>query len=97
MRIRKSHFLALTFLLSTATSANGLRCGTKLVLEGESTYDVIQKCGQPDSQEDLGFIRKRDDYVKVTRYIYDMGNGKFLRLLDFHNGKLIKIADGPRQ
>ena len=39
--------LALVFILAPAAPASALYCGTELVQEGQSKYDVLQSCGQP--------------------------------------------------
>jgi hypothetical protein len=38
-------------LAFSASPAFALRCGSQLVLEGQSTYQVAQKCGQPQWQD----------------------------------------------
>ncbi|MBI2381726.1 MAG: DUF2845 domain-containing protein [Gammaproteobacteria bacterium] len=38
---------ALFLLLSTAAQAGDLRCGTHLITEGASQYELLQKCGEP--------------------------------------------------
>lgn len=35
------------FLVPSAAQADALRCGTDLVTVGASTYEVLQKCGEP--------------------------------------------------
>ena len=97
--VRFSKFIFTLLLVTTpiVANANGMRCGTHLISEGESTYEVIKKCGTPDYEEDLGYVKMKDSLVKSTRLIYEMGSGRFIRILDFEGGKLIKITDGPRQ
>jgi hypothetical protein len=76
--------------------ANSFRCNTHLVLPGDTTYQVKKKCGNPDDEEKIGYVKFDDEYINVTMYTYDLGHGKFLRTLEFHNGILFSITDGPR-
>ena len=38
---------ALFLLLTSAAQAGDLRCGTHLITEGASQYELLQKCGEP--------------------------------------------------
>jgi hypothetical protein len=40
-------FLCLLIVAASASPALALRCGTSLVTEGQSKFDVLQRCGQP--------------------------------------------------
>ena len=92
--------MLLTILLygvSFTALADSFRCGSRVVLTGESTGEVIAKCGQPMLREELGYKKTADDYVKVERVYFDLGKGKFLKILEFHNGRLVAIKNGARQ
>lgn len=41
------YFLAALLFLSCPEAAFAMRCGTSLVVEGQSKFDVLQRCGQP--------------------------------------------------
>lgn len=100
MKYTKSNLIAgvtLLCLLPFTSHAEGFRCGNKLVMEGDTTTEIQLKCGKPLSEEDLGYQKDGDDYVKVTRLVYDLGSGKFLRILEMRNGKLYQVIDGPRR
>ena len=85
------------FLLSsTSATADSFRCKQKLVMEGDTTLEVKQKCGQPDAEESAGYVKVDDAYINVVRYMYDPGEGRFIKILEFHNGVLRKIISGPR-
>jgi hypothetical protein len=81
---------------STPVLADSFRCHNKVVLVGYSTFEVKNKCGIPSDEEDIGYVKVDNEYVNVKRYIYDLGRGKLLKILVFHNGKLAEIIDGPR-
>lgn len=101
IKLNTKAFLTLgaTWLCVTSftSHAEGFRCGNKLVMEGDTTAEIRLKCGSPLSEEDLGYQKDGDDYVKVTRLVYDLGSGKFLRILEMRNGRLYDVIDGPRR
>jgi hypothetical protein len=39
--------VAVAFWEPSPAAADGMRCGTKLVSDGDSTYDVHTRCGEP--------------------------------------------------
>ena len=89
--------IMLSFLLFSHTAmADGFRCKNKLVMPGDTTGEVRRKCGAPLDELSLGQVEVNGKRVHMMRWTYDLGNGRFLRLLEFHNGKLISIEDGPR-
>jgi hypothetical protein len=49
--------LATVFFLAYATAqADGMRCGNKLVLPGDSKLEVLSKCGEPDFKETVAIV-----------------------------------------
>jgi hypothetical protein len=51
-------------LLSFSTAyADGMRCGTKLVSDGDSTFDVHSVCGAPDAASQRSELRTVRTYV----------------------------------
>ena len=69
---------------------------------GDTTYDVLSRCGDPasaDGREELRAIEIANGtfesrMVIVEVWIYDFGPQTFTRLLEFENGKLVKIEAG---
>jgi hypothetical protein len=58
---------AIFFIIVIANPAYGLRCGGRIVSIGDTTSQVIYKCGEPDHIESREEVRiKRDFY-----YSYD--------------------------
>lgn len=89
--------MMLFFLLfSQPSEADGFRCKNKLVMPGDTTGEVKRKCGPPLDELALGQVEVKGKRVNMMRWTYDLGSGRFLRILEFHNGKLISIEDGPR-
>jgi Protein of unknown function (DUF2845) len=80
--------------------ADTLRCGSKLVEEGESAQAVLAKCGEPASKEvRTEDVRARNasggtrvvGTTKVEIWRYDRGSGKFPAILTFEDGVLKKL------
>ncbi|AAU27361.1 TPA: DUF2845 domain-containing protein [Legionella pneumophila] len=45
--IIRNYLLAIVFLMIVYPNAYAMRCGDKLVYEGDSKYTVLSKCGEP--------------------------------------------------
>ena len=67
-------------LAAITVLADGMRCGNSLVEIGDTEYEVIRKCGQPS-------------YKNANQWIYDRGPGRFIKILNFGNGKLLFIDE----
>ncbi len=98
------HWLLAACLLITATDALALRCGRKLVQEGEHKSDVWAKCGEPDWVDERIAVRGNrlrhprgtleiSDFeeVLIEEWTYNFGPRKFKQLLQFENGILTDI------
>lgn len=103
-----------TFLLVLWTSveapAASLRCGNDLIMPGDSTVEVLSRCGEPLSRDVVavassGVERETDEgeeqtlslrTEKVELWVYDPGHGSLLRLLHFRGGKLVSIENAGR-
>ena len=72
--------LAFGVLAATTVFADGMRCGGAIVEIGDTEYEVVRKCGQPS-------------YKNANRWIYDRGVGRFIKILNFGNGKLLSIHE----
>lgn len=77
--------------------AESFRCNSKVVMVGYSSFEVKDKCGQPQDEEDIGYVMFDGEYASVKRFVYDFSHGKLLKTLEFHNGKPFKISDGSRR
>jgi len=53
------HCVCVAFLLSplSAVHAEGMRCGTKLVVAGDTKLEVLKKCGEPDFKETIKMLK----------------------------------------
>lgn len=91
-------FICLALLVSTPVIATaGFRCASgQLASEGDTKFEIKIKCGKPLDEEDAGTLKKNKKHISVDRWTYNLGRGTLLKILDFHDGILVKIEDGPR-
>ena len=80
---------------SGQAQADTLRCGSQLISVGDRMFEVQQKCGQPVSQDIIGYKEtvnhfRQVDQVQVQEWIYGPNNGMF-QYLRFEGGKLVRI------
>jgi hypothetical protein len=81
--------------LSSMTYADTLRCGSQLISAGDRMFEVQQKCGQPISQDIIGYKEtvnhfRQVDQVQVQEWIYGPNNGMY-QYLRFEGGRLVRI------
>jgi hypothetical protein len=85
-----------------ALAASPLRCGARLVGEGQMIDDVYERCGEPTEptvSTEFVTVRVSCD-VAVTRAVpveywtYDRGPKQFVRYLTFRDGTLVAIDEG---
>lgn len=106
-RIRNSYLLACCVTLSSVmaaslSAADSMRCGTKLISDGELAIQVREKCGDPVSEELIGYtlrgapsgLRGNREY-KIEQWVYGPEQG-YYHVLVFEAGRLHDI-DRVRQ
>lgn len=81
--------------LSGLVLADTLRCGSQLISVGDRMFEVQQKCGQPISQDIVGYKEtvnhfRQVDQVQVQEWIYGPNNGMY-QYLRFEGGRLVRI------
>jgi len=83
--------------------ADGFWCGSKLISVGETKLEVISKCGPPDDSEIVSYDTMWSfsssgnltaSTKKVENLYYNCGDGRFIRILTFIDGKLTSIKNG---
>jgi hypothetical protein len=80
--------------LSSLAHADGMRCGDRLVSEGESLSEISLKCGAPTRADRRVAIRSTDCVsveVTIDTWLYNLGPKSFQRILTFENGRLLSI------
>ena len=98
--------LVLGLLAAAPALADGLRCGTKLVLEGATRSEVAAKCGEPTDVVNARSVFRRpvvwgygrpyfvgEDFIEVPVEIwtYNLGPNKLMRQLRFEGGFVVDI------
>ncbi len=91
---RMALILGMTALVGMA-QADTLRCGSQLISVGDRMFEVQQKCGQPVSQDIIGYKEtvnhyRQVDQVQVQEWIYGPSNGMY-QYLRFEGGRLVRI------
>lgn len=88
--------LGLAAACSLAYGGTGtLRCGSQLISVNDRMFEVQQKCGQPISQDIVGYKEtvnhfRQVDQVQVQEWIYGPNNGMY-QYLRFEGGRLVRI------
>ena len=87
-----------SLLLSVPAGASStFRCDSRLVELGDTTGEVLLTCGEPLTKENVAVTSSGSIDKLVEMWIYNPGEGSFLKLLTFEGGKLAAIEDGERQ
>ena len=101
------HFILLAAFLfisihATEASAETLRCGTKLIREDDLAIQVREKCGDPVSEELIGYRLgpappglRGERELKIEQWIYGPDQG-YYHVVIFEGGRLRSI-DNVRQ
>jgi hypothetical protein len=104
MRIRRTRSVAMLAALGAAVLSfnvhanDGLRCGSKLVVAGESRASVRSKCGDPVDVTHQTIFRRPtfvfrgrlyhgdEEAVEVENWTYNLGPNHFMRRVRFVDG-----------
>ncbi len=92
-------------LLPTAAGADSLRCGTRLITDGDSAAKVRALCGEPSEVTATSILRRpvvwrygrpwyaSDELVPVTveYWTYNLGTQKLMRRLRIEDGLVVEI------
>lgn len=85
----------LAFLgLSVNVQANSIRCGSTLVKVGDSSNQLLKKCGKPDNKfSSKAIIRDqgRQRQASVSNWVYSR-TGKKDRVVSVYAGSVVKIG-----
>lgn len=105
MYLRLSCALVFGLLLAGAASADAMRCGNKLVRQGDTRTAVLDLCGEPSDVQTRSILRRPsfwrngrpvffgDGYVEVPVEVwtYNFGPYKLMRRVRFVDGLLDDI------
>jgi hypothetical protein len=98
-------FLLLALFVSFDAAADTFRCGTRLVVEGDTLAQVRSKCGEPQDIQTSTMLRRPIVWihgrpvfvgeglveVPVESWIYNLGPNKFMRRVRFVDGQVTEI------
>lgn len=87
--------------LTLASASHALRCGTNLISEGDLTLQVRNQCGDPASEELIGYTLRPgrvsphssvayEREYKIEQWIYGPESG-YYNVLTFEGGRLKRI------
>lgn len=97
----KAFICLLLMALSGPLSAATLRCGSALISTGDHVGEVLDKCGEPNSREVIGY-RQRGDYwgnyeeVRIDEWVYGPRSGMYY-FLRFEGNRLTEIDSQRRR
>jgi hypothetical protein len=107
LRLALASFILIAALAAArpARAEGGLRCGSRLVRNGETEDDVAGKCGDPDAVRtwtelrtesvwENGYKVERSVPIEYTEWKYDFGRDRLLRYLTFVQGRLTAVRTG---
>lgn len=89
--------LALAGILAAGRSeAGSLRCGSRLVDEGDQAAELLAACGEPALRDTWNYPLPRGGYVAdIEVWVYDLGPSQLLRLVKLSNGRITEVeTDG---
>jgi len=94
----------LALSLCCLNTADAMRCGRNLVIEGDYISEVIARCGEPDSVQTHTEVVSRTIHfpyrtidtqefveIQVEEWIYNLGPSRFQQYLRFENGVLVEV------
>jgi hypothetical protein len=90
-----------------------IRCGRELVKVGDDSFQVLDKCGDPDfrqvvqinkfsdsigaSEGDLARTLEDSAYLVTEQWVYKQGRGRLIKVLTITGGVLTDIRLSERQ
>ena len=98
----KKIVLLMLFLHSVPVLADSMRCGSRVVVDGDEMAHVLLVCGKPvDVQKSQRFVQRElkpgsgdskvVQEINTERWTYTFKDGSLPKILTFENGILIRI------
>jgi hypothetical protein len=95
-------FLVLMAMPSLDQYADALDCTGGIISVGDSRFDLVKKCGEPDFKDshDEEFFEHygrgvgRKVIITVEEWTYNFGPSQFMRIVILKNGKVADIREG---
>jgi hypothetical protein len=94
--------LSIIALLPGAGVCSGYRCEGKIISVGDTSGELLAKCGEPDWKQShteeivktLDEDNKRKIIIDVEEWTYNLGPRRFMRIFKLKNGKVVDIRLG---
>lgn len=84
-------FLLITLLASGSAAADSLRCGTRLVTNGDSVAHLLKVCGKPAMKFRARDKDKRSGRtLSVQQWVYERGR-RAAMVVSVLDGKVVRI------
>ncbi|MCJ8168848.1 DUF2845 domain-containing protein [Atopomonas sediminilitoris] len=96
---RFSLLISLTLAaLAFSQSAHAMRCGSKLVNEGDLAFEVLERCGEPRQRDIVGYTLTYDQRreFKIEEWVYGPRSGVYY-ILTFEGTRLSRIESRRKQ
>ncbi|MDX7842540.1 DUF2845 domain-containing protein [Aeromonas sanarellii] len=88
--------ILLILAMPVAANAGAMRCKSALISEGDSSFNVQKKCGQPQMKEDIIDERLLDAPKVGERWTYQARESDIPQAVTIINGKVTQIEDLTR-
>ena len=103
-RMMQNSLIILLLLTLTSLPAYALRCGNRLVSEGDTKLELLRHCGEPEHKSwrkeyypirvydrHTGEYRLAREERLVEEWIYNFGPNRFMQSILFRDGRIDKI------
>ncbi|MDX7715164.1 DUF2845 domain-containing protein [Aeromonas caviae] len=88
--------ILLLLAMPVVANAGAMRCKSALISEGDSSFNVQKKCGQPQMKEDIIDERLLDAPKIGERWTYQARESDIPQAVTIINGKVTQIEDLTR-
>ncbi|MGE6139923.1 DUF2845 domain-containing protein [Aeromonas caviae] len=88
--------ILLLLAMPVVANAGAMRCKSALISEGDSSFNVQKKCGQPQMKEDIIDERLLDAPKIGERWTYQPRESDIPQAVTIINGKVTQIEDLTR-
>ncbi|MCY9821650.1 DUF2845 domain-containing protein [Aeromonas media] len=88
--------ILLLLAMPLVANAGAMRCKSALISEGDSSFNVQKKCGQPQMKEDIIDERLLDAPKVGERWTYQARESDIPQAVTIINGKVTQIEDLTR-
>ncbi|MBS4639822.1 DUF2845 domain-containing protein [Aeromonas media] len=88
--------ILLILAMPVTANAGAMRCKSALISEGDSSFNVQKKCGQPQMKEDIIDERLLDAPKVGERWTYQARESDIPQAVTIINGKVTQIEDLTR-